>query len=49
MRHSDIKLTLGIYTHTLGGQDSKAIENLPDLSVNKDKKTGTSDWICLRK
>ncbi len=32
MRHSDINLTMSIYTHTLRGQESEAIANLPDLS-----------------
>ena len=45
MRHSDINLTMSRYTHTLRGQESKAVENLPDLSLpNKKQKnaaTGT--------
>ncbi len=33
MRHSTIDLTMSRYTHTLAGQESAAIENLPDLSA----------------
>ena len=54
MRHSDINLTMSIYTHTLTGQESQAIANLPDLTQPSIKKqraiaTGTdkvlpSDW-----
>jgi len=48
MRHADINLTLGRYTHIFKGQDSEAIEKLPDLSLpskqaEKMKKTGTYD------
>ena len=46
MRHSDINLTMSLYTHTLRGQESEAIENLPDLSLpskEKQKATGTDD------
>ena len=46
MRHSDINLTMSLYTHTLRGQESEAIENLPDLSLpsmKKKKATGTDD------
>ena len=32
MRHSDINLTMGRYTHVLRGQESKAVAELPDLS-----------------
>ena len=32
MRHSDINLTMSLYTHTLRGQESQAVENLPNLS-----------------
>ena len=32
MRHSDINLTMGRYTHVLRGQESKAVAKLPDLS-----------------
>ncbi len=44
MRHSDINLTMSLYTHTLRGQESEAIGNLPDLSfpsIGKQKATGT--------
>jgi len=54
MKHSDINLTMSIYTHTLTGQESQAIANLPDLSAPSSQKqqavaTGTdnalpSDW-----
>ena len=46
MRHSDINLTMSLYTHTLRGQESEAIENLPDLSlpsIGKQRATGTDD------
>ena len=48
MRHSDINLTMSIYTHTLTGQDSQAIDSLPDLSLPSNQKqravaTGTDD------
>ena len=33
MRHSDINLTMSRYSHVLRGQESKAIEGLPDLSL----------------
>ena len=32
MRHSDINLTMSRYTHTLTGQEAKAVAELPDLS-----------------
>jgi len=45
MRHSDINLTMSLYTHTLRDQESKAIAKLPDLSqLSKQRKleeTGT--------
>jgi hypothetical protein len=44
MRHSDINLTMSLYTHTLQGQESQAVENLPDLSLpskGSQKATGT--------
>jgi len=44
LRHSDINLTMSIYTHTLRGQESEAVESLPDFSVSRrTKKTGTDD------
>ena len=42
MRHSDINLTMSRYTHTLRGQEAKAIENLPDLLL-KVASTGTDN------
>lgn len=33
MRHGDINLTMSLYTHTLRGQESDAVKNLPDLSL----------------
>ena len=49
MRHSDINLTMSRYTHTLTGQESEAIENLPDLTLPskwKQKATGTDDFVA---
>jgi integrase len=46
MRHSDINLTMSLYTHTLRGQESEAVEKLPDLSSpNREvqKATGTDN------
>ena len=46
MRHSDINLTMSRYTHTLAGQEAKAVADLPDLSLPADQKqaaTGTDD------
>ena len=40
MRHSDINLTMSRYTHTLTGQEAKAIENLPDLSLPSSTSQG---------
>jgi len=31
MRHSDINLTMSLYTHTLRGWESEATAKLPDL------------------
>ena len=39
MRHSDINLTMSIYTHTLSSQRSEAIEKLPDLTTKPTQKT----------
>jgi len=49
MRHSTIELTMGIYTHTLTGQDSQAVASLPDLSLPSSQQqravaTGTDDF-----
>ena len=54
MRHSDINLTMNAYTHTFRGQESEAIENLPDLSLpsresQKNRKTGTDDFSVSQK
>jgi integrase len=46
MRHSDIKLTMNRYTHTLIGQESDAVESLPDLSLpsqESQRMTGTDN------
>ncbi len=46
LRHSDINLTMLRYTHVLRGQESEAINNLPDLSAppqGQQKATGTDD------
>jgi integrase len=48
MRHSDINLTMSRYSHIFRGQDSEAVEKLPDLSLpssqaERIKKTGTDD------
>jgi integrase len=38
MRHHDVNLTLNLYTHVLAGQESAAIESLPDFSVAEDEQ-----------
>jgi len=48
MRHSDINLTMSRYTHIFRGQESKAVADLPDLSLpSKEKQkavaTGTDN------
>ncbi|MBN2711530.1 MAG: tyrosine-type recombinase/integrase [Planctomycetes bacterium] len=44
MRHSDINLTMGLYTHTMLDDRSKAINSLPDFSGSvRELKTGTAD------
>jgi len=48
MRHSDINLTMSMYTHTLRGQVQTALGQLPDLSQpskdsQKAKATGTDE------
>jgi integrase len=48
LRHRDINLTMNTYTHTLRGQESAAVESLPDLSLSsaeqqEQRKTGTDD------
>jgi len=37
MRHSDVNLTMSIYTHTLRGAESKAVAKLPDLAIKTDE------------
>ena len=43
MRHSDIRLTMDYYTHFMTGEGKKAVESLPDLSgeIERKKRTGT--------
>jgi len=45
MRHSDINLTMGIYTHLQYGDRVKAVSRLPKIKITKQKfaKTGTAD------
>ena len=38
MRHSDINLTMSRYTHVYRGQETEAINALPDLDVQPEKK-----------
>ena len=50
MRHSDINLTMSLYTHTLRGQEADAVNSLPDFSLpssESQKKTGTDDVSVL--
>ncbi len=52
MRHSDISLTMSKYTHTLTGQEAKAVESLPDLSLppiqsQQAQATGTYDGASM--
>jgi integrase len=47
LRHSDINLTMSRYTHIFSGQESEAVEGLPDLSMPSQEKqkavaTGTN-------
>ena len=35
LRHSDVNLTMNIYTHSLTGQNAQAVESLPDLSPSE--------------
>jgi integrase len=37
MRHSDVNLTMSIYTHTLRDAESKAVAKLPDLAAKTDE------------
>ena len=44
MRHCDINLTMSRYTHIFRGQESEAVESLPDLSFTggqSQRTTGT--------
>ena len=48
LRHKSIELTMNCYSHTLIGQESRAIESLPDLSLPSRQSqravaTGTDD------
>ncbi|UCC96595.1 MAG: tyrosine-type recombinase/integrase [Phycisphaerales bacterium] len=48
MRHGDINLTMSLYTHTLRGQESEAVKNLPDLSLSSKESlraTGTNGMV----
>jgi hypothetical protein len=54
LRHSDPRLTLGIYTHGSMEHERAAINNLPDLiqspQSESGRKTGTDDFVldnCL--
>jgi len=51
MRHSDINLTMNLYTHTLAGQESAAVAALPSLDVTparqQAKATGTDDVAMM--
>ncbi len=58
MRHSDINLTMPLYTHTLRGQESEAVKSLPDLSLpsreslrasGTDKKAVETDSSAYKK
>ena len=61
MRHSDINLTMSLYTHTLLGQEAEAVESLPDLSLpskrsqqaagtdGKPVETGSGAYKCAYK
>lgn len=47
LRHSNPSLTLGVYTHTLRGAETAAINRLPSFEnisqIEQQKKTGTDD------
>ncbi len=45
MRHSDVNLTMNIYTHLQYDDKAKAINKLPNIKITKKKqlKTGTAD------
>ena len=45
MRHSDINLTMGVYTHSYREDEAAAVDKLPDLSHDSQRQraTGTAD------
>jgi len=45
MRHSDVNLTMGIYTHINLEDKAKAVNKLPEIIITREKqaKTGTAD------
>ena len=50
MRHSDINLTMSLYTHTFWDQESEAVKNLPDLSLPRkvsQKTYGTEGKVVV--
>ena len=50
MRHSDINLTMSLYTHTMRGQESEAVAMLPDLAVSSrvSEQASRTDGESLR-
>lgn len=38
LRHSDVNLTMTVYSHTLRGSEAKAVAKLPDLSTDKQEQ-----------
>ena len=50
MRHSDINLTMSLYTHTLAGQEADAVAALPSLDTSpvtqRAKATGTDNAVA---
>jgi integrase len=44
LRHSTPTMTLGIYAHTRDGNQTEAIDNLPDFEKQVSVKTGTDDF-----
>ena len=51
MRHSDINLTMSLYTHTLAGQEADAVAALPILDTSpatqRAKATGTYNATAI--
>lgn len=47
MRHGDVNLTMATYSFVLRGQESRAVDSLPDLSIDaaqeQSRRTGTDD------